>query len=286
MVKTLALSFLLTPLMLSSFLRRRGAARPILLASTIGPIEAGIVQALEDGFEGETGIRVRHVGAGTGAALDIARQGEVDLVLVHAKALEEEFVKEGFGTDRIDLMYNDFVIVGPANDPAGLKTAANVIAALKKIAERQVSFVSRGDNSGTHVAEKALWKKAGISPSDAWYEVYERGAEGNGPTLLHADERDAYTLIDRSTYLIMKDRIHLIVLVENDEVLRNYMTLIPVNPTRFPRVSYENAMRFVGWLTNPEKGQLVIRDFGKETFGGPLFFPNSKEWKASQMGSM
>ena len=267
--------------MLTSVLRRRGSDRSILLASTIGPIDAGIVEALEDGFERETGIRVRHVGAGTGAALDIARRGKADLVLVHARELEEQFVREGFGTERIDLMYNDFVIVGPAGDPAGVAAAYRAIAALKRIAETQAPFASRGDNSGTHVAEKELWQKAGISPGDAWYEVFERGGEGNGPTLLHANGREAYTLIDRATYLTLKSRISLIVLVQNDEALRNYMTLIPISPKRFPKVRHEDAMRFVGWLTDPRRGQLVIRDFGKETFGGPLFFPNSKEWNAT-----
>ena len=284
-MKVLAFGLLLGPPMLASVLRRRASTRPILLASTIGPIDAGIVQALEDGFERETGIHVRHTGAGTGAALDIARQGSVDLVLVHARALEEKFVAEGFGAERIDLMYNDFVILGPANDPVGVKPAGRPIAALKRIADAQALFVTRGDNSGTHMAEKELWQKAGISPAGAWYEVYEGGAEGNGPTLLHADEKQAHTLIDRATYLTLKGRIRLVVLVENDEALRNYMTLIPVSPKRFPEVSHGNAMRFIRWLTDPQKGQLVIRDFGKESFGEPLFFPNSKEWRGTQKGS-
>ena len=129
----------------------------ILLSSTIGPIDAGIVGALEDAFEKETGIRVRHVGSGTGAALDIARKGNVDLVLVHAKSLEEKFVQDGFGTERIDLMYNDFVIVGPSNDPAGIKGMKVATEALRKISEKKATFISRGDKSGTHVAEMQLW---------------------------------------------------------------------------------------------------------------------------------
>jgi tungstate transport system substrate-binding protein len=150
----------------------------ILLSSTIGPIDAGIVGLLEDEFERETGIRVRHVGAGTGAALDIARKGNVDLVLVHAKSLEEKFVQEGFGTERIDLMYNDFVIVGPSNDPAGIKGLKQATEALKRISEKGVTFISRGDKSGTHVAEMQLWDKAGIKPSGSWYVIFEKGAEG------------------------------------------------------------------------------------------------------------
>jgi tungstate transport system substrate-binding protein len=254
----------------------------ILLSSTIGPIDAGIVGALEDAFEKETGIRVRHVGSGTGAALDIARKGNVDLVLVHAKSLEEQFVKEGFGTERIDLMYNDFVIVGPPDDPAGIKGTKLATEALKKISEKKVTFVSRGDKSGTHVAEMELWGKAGIKPSGSWYVIYEKGATGNVPTLRYTDEKSAYTVIDRATYLTLKGQIKLAILVEKDQALLNYMTLIPVNPQKFPKVNYADVMVFVKWLTSPEKGQKIIRDFGKEKYGSPLFFPNSKEWRSLQ----
>jgi tungstate transport system substrate-binding protein len=254
----------------------------ILLSSTIGPIDAGIVGALEDAFEKETGIRVRHVGSGTGAALDIARKGNVDLVLVHAKSLEEKFVQEGFGTERIDLMYNDFVVVGPSNDPAGIKGTKLATEALKKISEKKVTFISRGDKSGTHVAEMQLWEKAGIKPSGSWYVIYEKGATGNVPTLRYTDEKSAYTVIDRATYLTLKTQIKLAVLVEKDDALLNYMTLIPVNPKKFPKVNYGDVMVFVKWLTSPKKGQQIIKDFGKDKYGSPLFFPNSKEWRTAQ----
>jgi len=254
----------------------------ILLSSTIGPIDAGIVGLLEDEFEKETGIRVRHVGAGTGAALDIARKGNVDLVLVHAKSLEEKFVQEGFGTERINLMYNDFVIVGPSSDPAGIKGVKQVTEALKRISEKGVTFISRGDKSGTHVAEMQLWDKAGIKPSGSWYVIYEKGAEGNIPTLRHTNKLEAHTVIDRATYLALKSQIKLVILVEGDEVLLNYMSLIPVNPQKFPKVNYNEAMLFVKWLTSPQKGQKIIRDFGKDKYGSPLFFPNSKEWRVSK----
>jgi tungstate transport system substrate-binding protein len=254
----------------------------ILLSSTIGPIDAGIVGLLENEFEKETGIRVRHVGAGTGVALDIAKNGNVDLVLVHAKSLEEKFVQEGFGTERIDLMYNDFVIVGPPDDPAGIKGMKQATEALKVISQKSVTFISRGDRSGTHVAEMELWNKAGLKPSGSWYVVYEKGAEGNAPTLTYTDQKGACTVIDRATFLTLKDQIKLGVLVEKDEALLNYISLIPVNPKKFPRVNYEDAMVFVKWLTSPEKGQKIIRDFGKDQYGSPLFFPNSKEWRVSQ----
>jgi len=254
----------------------------VLLSTTIGPVDSGIVDVLENSFEKETGIRVRHVGAGTGAALNIARKGNVDLVMVHAKSLEEKFVREGFGTERIDLMYNDFVIVGPSEDPAGIKGIKDATEALRKIAEKKPIFISRGDKSGTHVAEMVLWEKSGVKPSGAWYIIYEKGFEGNAPTLRYSDQKKAYTVIDRATYLSLKKEIKLDILVEKDKILLNYITLIPVNPEKFPKVNYEDTMTFVKWLIAPDKGQAIIRDFGKEKYGSPLFFPNSKEQTKKQ----
>lgn len=262
--------------------RAQGGGNFILMASTIGPIDSGIVDVLEGRFEQETGIRVRHVGAGTGAALNIARKGNIDLVMVHARSLEEKFVQEGFGTERIDLMYNDFVIVGPSEDPArvkGMKTAAE---ALKTIAAKGAPFVTRGDKSGTHVAELELWRKAGIKPAGSWYMVYEKGSEGNVPTLRYTDQKKAYTVIDRATFLSLQKDIKLQVLVEKDTALLNYISLVPVNPKKFGKVNYEGAMTFVKWLTAPGKGQAVIGGFGKDKYGSPLFFPNSKEWKQAK----
>jgi tungstate transport system substrate-binding protein len=254
----------------------------IFMASTIGPIDAGIVSVLEDRFEKDTGMRVRHVGAGTGEALKIGEKGNVDLVLVHAKSLEEKFVKDGFGTERIPLMYNDFVIVGPADDPAGVKGMKNATEALKKIADKGVPFISRGDKSGTHVAEMELWAKSGLKPAGAWYIVYEKGSEGNAPTLKYTDQKAAYTVIDRATYLSLKDKIKLVILVEKDEALLNFISLIPVNPKKFPKANYTDTMKFVAWLTAPDKGQKIIQGFGKEKYGAPMFFPNSRQWKAAQ----
>ena len=255
----------------------------VFMASTIGPIDSGIVSALEDQFEQETGIRVRHVGAGTGAALKIAEKGNVDLVKVHAKSLEEKFVKDGFGTERIPLMYNDFVIVGPESDPAAIKGLKTAAEALKAISAKGTPFISRGDKSGTHVAEMELWKMSGIKPSGQWYMIYEKGAEGNVPTLRYTDQKQAYTVIDRATYLSIKDQIKLAVLVEGDEALLNYISLIPVNQKKFPRVNATDVKIFIAWLTSPEKGQMIIRYFGKDKYGSPLFFPNSDAWKKIQM---
>lgn len=254
----------------------------IFLSSTIGPIDSGIVGALEDQFEKETGIRVRHVGAGTGAALKMAEKGQIDLVMAHAKSLEEKFIADGFGTERIPLMYNDFVIVGPASDPASIKGEKSATAALKRIMNKGVKFISRGDKSGTHVAEMELWQKTGVKPDGPWYTIYEKGSEGNVPTLKYTDQQAAYTVIDRATYLSIKDQIKLAVLVEGDEALLNFISLIPVNPAKFPKVNNQDTMTFVKWATSSEKGQLIIRDFGKEKYGSPLFFPNSREWQKAQ----
>jgi tungstate transport system substrate-binding protein len=269
-------------LLLSTATAAQAADRLVLLASTIGPVDAGIVPLLEDRFEQETGIRVRHVGAGTGEALKLAESGTFDLVLVHAKSLEDKFVKDGFGTERIPLMYNDFIVVGPATDPAGVKRARSAAEALSKIAGAKDLFVSRGDRSGTHVAEVALWDKAGVKPSGAWYLVYEKGNLGNAATLEYADERGAYTVMDRATWLSSKGKPKLALLLEKDEALLNYISLIPVDPGKFPRVNHEDAMTFVKWLTSPEHGQKIVEDFGRDKYGAALFFPNSREWVAQK----
>jgi len=279
--KLLFAGLVLVALSISALTVARAEDKFILLASTIGPVDAGIVPLLEERFEKESGIRVRHVGAGTGEALKMAEQGSFDLVLVHAKALEEKFVNNGFGTKRFPLMYNDFVIVGPDTDPAGIKGTKSAAEALKKIAATGATFVSRGDNSGTHVAEMELWTKAGLKPAGSWYAVYEKGNEGNGPTLKYAAQKGAYTFMDRATFLSLQQSIKLVVLVEKDDALLNFITLIPVNQKKFARANYQDAMTFVKWLTDPANGQKIIEDFGKEKYGAPLFFPNSDEWQAA-----
>lgn len=252
-----------------------------MLSSTIGPIDAGIVGALEDAFEKDTGIRVRHVGSGTGAALELAKQGSIDLVLAHAKTLEEKFVADGFGTARIPLMYNDFVIVGPLEDPAGIKGMGSAVEAMKAIATKSAPFVTRGDKSGTHVAELELWAKAGIKPEGEWYKVFEKGSTGNVPTLKYVNEKNSYTVIDRATWLTLLKEMKIAILVEKDEALLNFMSLIPVSQTKFPMVSAQATQAFVAWLTAPTKGQAIIKEFGKEKYGSPLFFPNSDDYRKS-----
>jgi len=250
----------------------------VLMASTIGPIDAGIVKALEDAYKQKTGVTIRHVGAGTGEAIKLAQTGTFDMVLVHARALEEKFVADGYGTERIDFMYNDFVIMGPADDPAKIKGEKSAAAALRKIADSQSLFISRGDKSGTNVKELEVWEAAGVKPEGHWYKIYEKGASGNVPTLLYTDEQNAYTLMDRATYITNKDKIKLVVLVENDQILLNYITLIPVNKARFPSINAEGAKAFIDWCVSAE-GQKIVKDFGKDKYGEPLFFPNSTEGK-------
>jgi len=250
----------------------------IMLASTIGPIDAGIVGALEDAFRKNTGIVVEHTGAGSGQAIKMAETGKYDLLLVHARTLEEKFVADGFGTKRYDLMYNDFVILGPANDSAGIRGGKDAAVALRKIARVKAPFVTRGDKSGTHVKELEVWKKAGVEHQDAWYDVFEGGSKGNAPTLSYANENQSYIIMDRATYITMRSKITLQILVERDDVLLNYITLIPVNPAKFPQVNYQGALQFTEWLQGVE-AQTIIRDFGKDKYGEPLFFPNSPKGK-------
>jgi tungstate transport system substrate-binding protein len=199
-------------------------------------------------------------------------------VMVHARALEDKFIADGFGVDRRDVMYNDFVILGPAADPAGIKGEKQAVNALKTIAQKQALFVTRGDNSGTHVKEMELWQKAGIKPAGAWYVTYEKGASGNAPTTRYANERGAYFLMDRATYLTLKKEIALQVLVEKDPNLLNFIAVIRMNPAKVPKANAAGAKAFVEWLVSDEAQQL-IKSFGVAQYGETLFFPNSDEWR-------
>lgn len=256
-----------------------GHAAEVRLSSTIGPIDAGIVPLLVEAYAKKTGDKVVFEGAGTGATLEKAKTGAFDMVMVHARALEDAFVAEGYGVDRRDVMYNDFVILGPKADPAhigGMKDAAGAMAALAKA---QQLFVTRGDKSGTHVKEMEVWKKAGIAPAGEWYHTFADGKAGNKATTLFANEKQAYVLMDRATYLTLKKEISLVPLVEGDPLLMNYIAVIAVNPAKFPEVRAAEAKKFMDWLVADE-AQTIIKNFGVEKFGAPLFFPNSAEWLA------
>lgn len=239
------------------------------LSTTTSTENSGLLAVLLPPFEKRFQVTVDVIPVGTGKALALARNGDVDVTLVHARPLEDRFVAEGYGVNRRDVMYNDFVLIGPPDDPAGVQKARSAVEAMQRIAQAQALFLSRGDNSGTHVREKSLWQEAGITPQGRWY--LEAG-KGMGATLTMADEKGAYTLSDRGTYLSMKHRLQLPILFAGDPRLFNPYGIIAVNPARYPHVHYVLAMALIGWVTSQE-GQWIIQEFGKEKFGTPLFVP-------------
>jgi tungstate transport system substrate-binding protein len=284
-MRLLLLGLALSAVLVAALAGPGGAQAPrlVMMASTIGPIDAGIVSALEDAYLKKTGVVVRHAGAGTSAAMEMAKSGSFDLVMVHARALEDRFVADGFGVDRRDVMYNDFVILGPAEDPARIRGEKSVTAALARIAAARALFVTRGDRSGTHVKEMELWEQAGIKPAGEWYVTFERGATGNAPTTRYANSRGAYVLMDRATQITLKREIRLQILVEKDPALLNYIAVIRVNPARFPRVNARDAEAFLDWLVSDE-AQRLVKAFGVAEHGEPLFFPNSAQWRRANPG--
>jgi tungstate transport system substrate-binding protein len=245
-------------------------ASDLILASTTSTQDSGLFEVLIPAFEeAYPEYKVNVIAVGTGEALELGQNKDADVLLVHAKAKEETFVADGYGTERKDVMYNDFIIVGPAADPAGIKGVATAAEALKKIADENAVFVSRGDESGTHTAEKALWVKAGIeSPAGAWYMS---AGQGMGDVLKIASETPGYTLTDRATYLNLKDTLALEILVEGDTALFNQYGVIPVVDAANP----EGAQAFADWIISDE-GQAVIAEYGVDKFGSPLFFPNAQ----------
>ncbi|MFD1910837.1 substrate-binding domain-containing protein [Halodurantibacterium flavum] len=241
----------------------------ITVASTTSTENSGLFAHILPIFQEETGIEVRVVAQGTGQALETARRGDADVVLVHARAQEEAFVAEGYGVQRFDVMYNDFVIVGPAEDPADLRDAADAAAAMAAIAGAGASFASRGDDSGTHAAEQTLWAAAGVEPTGRWY--LSTGS-GMGATLNTAAQLPAYALTDRGTWLSFENRGDLEIVFEGDPVLFNPYGVILVNPERHPHVKADQGQAFIDWLVSPE-GQAAIASF---TVGGEqLFFPSA-----------
>jgi len=244
------------------------------LATTTSTQNSGLLDAIIPDFEEKTGIDVLVIAVGTGKALQMGRDGEADALLVHAKPSEEEFVSEGHGVERFDVMYNDFVIIGSAEDTAKLKEEApnDVVKAFGIISEKEAKFISRGDDSGTHKKEKALWTESEILPSGDWY--LEAG-KGMGDVVMMADELQAYTLSDRATYLAMSDKIDMEVIVEKDARLFNQYGVIAVNPAKNDMINNEGAEKFIEWINSADT-QAMIAEFGKEKFGQPLFVPNAK----------
>ena len=272
MVKRLRLIILLLLLsvIISGGIVRAEEVR-LRLATTTSTEDTGILPVLNAPFEKMMNIKVDVISVGTGKALELGARGDVDVVLVHAREAEDKFVANGSGVNRRDVMYNDFIIIGPEKDPATIKGMTNAQEALKKIALAQAPFISRGDDSGTHKKELKLWEKAGIKPEGKWY--FEAG-QGMGPVLTMANEKQAYALSDRGTYLAYGGKIGLKILCEKDPALNNPYGIIAVNPAKFPYVKYIYAMAYIGWLTSPE-GQKIIREFGKDKFGQPLFIPTA-----------
>jgi tungstate transport system substrate-binding protein len=246
----------------------------IILSTTTSTQDSGLLDYLLPKFEEETGIEVKVVAVGTGKALQMGKDGEADILLVHAKESEEEFVQEGHGLERHDVMYNDFILVGPKDDPLKLKENSpnNILEGLKSIAETQTKFVSRGDDSGTHKKELSIWKEAGIEPEGEWY--ISTGS-GMADVLKIADEKGAYTITDRATYLSMRDNLELDVIIEGDKNLFNQYGIIPVNPEKNDKINAEGAKIFMDWILS-EDTQKLIGEFGVEEFGMPLFVPNAK----------
>jgi tungstate transport system substrate-binding protein len=254
-------------------LSAHGQERYITVASTTSTEQSGLFKHLLPAFEKKTGIQVRVVALGTGQALDMGKRGDADVVFVHAKALEEKFVAEGYGVRRFEVMYNDFVLVGPKSDPAKVGGTKDIVAALKKIKAAQAPFASRGDRSGTHFAELQLWKAAGIDIAKDKGPWYRDTGSGMGPTLNTAAGMNAYALTDRGTWLSFKNRGDLVISVEGDQRLFNQYGVMLVNPAKHPHVKKEMGQAFVDWVVSPE-GQAAIA--GYKIGGEQLFFPNAK----------
>jgi tungstate transport system substrate-binding protein len=250
----------------------REPARELVLATTTSTYDSGLLDAILPDFEAKTGIKVDVVAVGTGQALKLGEAKDADVLLVHAKSREEQFVADGYAPYRKDVMYNDFVILGPSDDPAGVKGMEKAADAFKKIAESQSIFVSRGDNSGTHMKEMSIWETAGVEPSGDWYQS---AGQGMGAVLTMAGEQQAYTLSDRSTYLSRKDNLDLDILVEGDPILFNQYGVLPIAQDEAHQDKFAAAEAFVNWITGPDT-QKLIAEFGKDKYGQQLFYPNAQ----------
>jgi len=247
----------------------------MLLATTTSTYDSGLLDYLLSSFEQSTGIAVEVVAVGSGQAMEMGRSGDADALLVHSPTAEEEFVADGFGVDRESVMYNDFVIIGPQGDPAGISGMSDAAAALTQIAEAQAAFISRGDDSGTHAKEKSIWAAAEIEPQGDWYVS---AGQGMGAVLTMAAELNAYTLTDRGTYLSrLAEGYTLPVLVEGDPLLFNPYHVIAVNPEVYPDINYDAATAFIEWIVSVET-QEEIAAFTHPDTGEPLFYPDSEVW--------
>jgi tungstate transport system substrate-binding protein len=256
---------------LTSAVGASAQSKTVVLATTTSTQDSGLLDVLVPLFEKQTGYTVKTIAVGTGQALAMGDRGEADVVLVHAPALELKYVEKGTLVHRRLVMHNDFVLVGPPDDPAGIRDAATALDALARIARRRAGFVSRGDNSGTHAKERALWKAAGVTPERPWY--VESG-QGMGATLQIASQKRAYTLTDRATYLAFTRRVQLAILVEGDAPLLNVYHVVEVNPSRHPKVNAAGGRAFADFMVAPAT-QDAIAKFGVAEYGQPLFVPDA-----------
>lgn len=271
--RLLAFALVLCVSAVASYAPASGEDRSIVVASTTSTQDSGLFGYLLPIFKAKTNIEVKVIAQGTGQALDTARRGDADVVFVHAKAQEEKFLAEGFGVKRFDVMYNDFVLIGPKSDPAGVK-GKDIETALKAIEGKAAPFVSRGDRSGTHSAELALWKQAGIDIAAAKGPWYREIGQGMGAALNTAGAMNAYVLSDRGTWISFKNRGDLEIVVEGDQRLFNQYGVMLVNPAKYPTVKKELGQAFVDWLVSPE-GQAAIA--GYKIDGQQLFFPDAEK---------
>jgi tungstate transport system substrate-binding protein len=251
-----------------------GQDRSIIVASTTSTEDSGLFGYILPLFKAKTGIDVKVVAQGTGQALDTGRRGDADAVFVHAKAAEEKFLAEGFGVKRYPVMYNDFILVGPRSDPAGIKGSRDIVAALNALKEKRAPFISRGDRSGTHIAELGLWKLAGIDIIAERGPWYKEIGQGMGAALNAAAASDAYVLSDRGTWLSFRNKRDLVVVVEGDKRLFNQYGVMLVNPQKHPSVKKELGQQFIDWLISPE-GQAAIAAY--KINGKQLFYPNAND---------
>jgi tungstate transport system substrate-binding protein len=247
------------------------AGQAVILSTTTSTQDSGLLDVLVPMFEKKTGMTVKVISVGTGQALALAGKGEADVALVHAPDSEKKYVADGLLTNRRLVMHNDFLIVGPSEDPAKIKGMQSAVEAMKRVAEAQANFVSRGDNSGTHQLEKKLWSEAKMSPAGTWYLS---AGQGMGATLGIGSEKKAYVLTDRATYLAFKKRVQLDPKVERDRILLNIYSVLEPNAAKFPRVNAAGGRAFADFMVSQE-AQDVIRTFGVEKFGEPLFFPDA-----------
>ncbi len=247
------------------------AGQAVILATTTSTQDSGLLDVLVPLFEKQTGLTVKTIAVGTGQALALGAKGEADVCLVHAPDSEKKYVADGLLVNRRLVMHNDFLIVGPAGDPAKIKGMTSAVEAMRRLAEAKATFVSRGDNSGTHQLEKKLWQEAKIAPAGAWYL---QAGQGMGATLTIASEKQAYTVTDRGTFLAFQKRLQLVPLVEKDRILLNIYSVMEPNPAKFPKINVAGGKAFADFMVAKET-QEVIRTFGVDKFGQPLFFPDA-----------